>query len=151
MRRVRMPARFEHVQERDQIGLRVGVRMGDRVAHARLRGEMNDAIESRVPEHGTERGRIGEIEFERGEPGMPPQAFEPGALEADIVVGVKIVDTGDVMPGGQQTFGGVHADEAGGAGDQHLHAPGALCAGSRRCSSSSLAFFMKVFQQPMRM
>ena len=37
-------AGFENIGEADEIGLRIDMRIGDRIAHARLRGQVDDDI-----------------------------------------------------------------------------------------------------------
>ena len=41
-----LAAAFEHIEKPDEIGVRIGVRIDQRVAHARLRGEMHDLRKS---------------------------------------------------------------------------------------------------------
>ena len=58
---------LEHVEMADQVRLDIGVRILDRIAHARLRAEMDDAVErhsgegvARIP--ASQRNRAGETE-----------------------------------------------------------------------------------------
>ena len=39
----RLPRTFEDVEEADEIAARIGVRIGDRIAHARLGSKVDDA------------------------------------------------------------------------------------------------------------
>ena len=46
MLRFRLPAAFQHVEEADEVRIRIGVRLEQRMAHAGLRGQMNDMREA---------------------------------------------------------------------------------------------------------
>ena len=112
---------FEDVQGAGDVALDVVVGVGERVAHARLRGEVHDAIR-----RGGERGgdgvliaQVGAPELERGLGGEPG---EPGLLELRVVVGVHVVEPDHGVAAGEQVRAHVRPDEPGRAGDQHSHA-----------------------------
>ena len=54
-----VPAAFQHVEEALQVGVDIGVRIAERMAHAGLRGEMHDMRKSVLGEQrrGARRGR----------------------------------------------------------------------------------------------
>ena len=47
MRDAAVPGELEQVEMADQVGLDIGARILDRIAHARLRAEMDDPVERR--------------------------------------------------------------------------------------------------------
>ena len=49
------------------------------------------------------------------------KAIESGQLEAWIVVVIEVVDADDLVTAFEQEAGDVHADKAGGAGDEDFH------------------------------
>src|SRR3546814_7994354 len=55
---------FEHVQVPGQICRHIGARIGQRIAHARLRPQMNDAVERVVGKRAFERFRSEEHTYE---------------------------------------------------------------------------------------
>ncbi len=62
------PRQFEHVQVPDQIGLGIGVRVLERIAHAGLRAEVNDAGEVDIGERLAEAIGVTEIDVAEIEP-----------------------------------------------------------------------------------
>ena len=121
-------AGFEDVEEADQIALRVGVRIDQRIAHAGLRREVDDALETVGGKQRREARRIGQVEFLEAESGaravwgLRGQRVEPRPLEPRVVIVVEIVDAGDFVAAREQALRNVHADEPGGAGDENFHA-----------------------------
>ena len=93
--------------------------MIDRVAHARLRGEMNHMCKPVPLEQREQRFTIGEIDLLEFEPVVVLQDGEPRVLQGRIVVGVQIVEADDGAPLLQQPLGDMKADEARRARDQH--------------------------------
>ncbi len=62
-----MTAAFEHVEEAGQIGVQIGMRILQRVPHARLRREMHHWAELAVAEDRLGAGAVGKIELVKGE------------------------------------------------------------------------------------
>ena len=116
-----MPAQFQHVEEGDQVGLGVGVRVVDRVAHAGLRGQVQHALWLPVAQGGLHARQVGQVLLDEAEVGVAGQLREPVALELDVVVGRQIVDADHLVAAFEQAQCGVHADETGTAGEQNLH------------------------------
>lgn len=75
--------------------IRVGVRK--RIANTRLRAEMNDAIETDLPEEPLDRIAIGKIPFMEIEVPVPQKNFEASELELDLIIVVQIVETDDIQ------------------------------------------------------
>ena len=62
-----VPAAFEDMQEADEVGVDVGVRVVERIAHAGLRRQVDDPLDA-----GANRARsfaVGEVELVEGEAG----------------------------------------------------------------------------------
>ena len=60
-------AALEDVHRPDDVGIDVGVRVLERVAHARLRGEMDDPLRPRLGKQPFHAGAVDEIELVEGE------------------------------------------------------------------------------------
>ena len=72
-------ARLEDVQEAGDVGADVLVRVGQRVPHARLRGEVDDAVEAVAREQAFDRRAVGDVELLEREAG-PPQLLSRASL-----------------------------------------------------------------------
>jgi len=114
-------AALQNVHEADEVGVDVGVRILEGIADTGLGGEMDDALGFLGGEEVFDRGSIGEVEAVEAEVGVTGEAGEAGFLEADVVVVVEVVETDDLIAAGEEFFGRVVADEAGGAGDEDAH------------------------------
>ncbi len=123
MRHPGAAAFLEQVQGAREVGVGVGVRVLDRVAHAGLGGEMDDVAEAVGVEQPRQRRAVGEVDSLEGEAGVPAQLVEPGLLQGRVVVGAEVVDADDGDARAQQPLGQVEADEAGGARDEHRPVP----------------------------
>jgi hypothetical protein len=114
---------FDQIDVADQIGLDIGPRIFDRVAHPGLGAEVDDPVEAGAVQCPLERFVVREVRLDRGK-GLAVVAAElgiPVALQGDAVIIVEIVDSCDLVAAAQETVGDVMADEAGGAGDEDLH------------------------------
>ena len=102
----------------------VGVRVDQRVAHAGLRGEVDDAIEAFSAAKSAIDGRaVGDVELARSEsPRASSSCVSRASLSVDVVVVVQVVEPDDGVAALEQAPRDVHADEAGGAGDEDFHA-----------------------------
>lgn len=118
-----VPRQFEQIDLPDEVRLSVGARILERVAHAGLRAEVDDAVELGSVKRFAERAGIGEIDpFESERAAVfARQQVDPGLLEFRVVVGVKIVDPDDSVSAGEQGARDGKPDEARGAGDDDGH------------------------------
>ena len=116
-----MAARFEHVEEADDIALDVGVRVLQRVAHAGLRGEIDHAVGLEAVEGGFQRRAVFQRAFDEREPGLGRQQREACVLQRRVVVIVEVVVAQHFVAACQQAVAEGGADEAGGAGDEDAH------------------------------
>ena len=116
------PAQFENHHVADEIGPDVGEGMVDRVAHARLSGEMHHVVNVRVCSQRLVHGlSLGDVELEKGEGRVALKPGKPRFLERDFVVIIQVVETDHRLASGDQGFAQVIADEPGSAGDENGH------------------------------
>ncbi len=114
-------ASFDDVQKAGHVAVDVNMRIFDRIAHARLSGEMNHAVEFLGREQGLDAAAIGQIQLYEAKILVLPQYVEPRSLEARIVIVVQVVEPDDLIAARQQPLRHEKSDESGGAGDQNLH------------------------------
>ena len=103
-----------------EVRLRVGERIVDRIADARLRREMDDGVSLHRALGGFQRGMIGDVQVMEAETGPPGQLGEAVGLECDRVVIIEAVHAGDGDTGVQQRAGHVESDETGRAGEKDV-------------------------------
>src|SRR5262245_55352465 len=115
-----VPASFEDVQEPDEIAVDVRVRIGERVANAGLRGEMDDAIEAFFAEQPFQAFAITEFLAHQAKARMWRKTRKPRLLQRRIVVVIDVVQADDFVAAREQSLAGVISDEPGSAGDQNL-------------------------------
>ena len=115
-----MAAPFEDVDEPDEVALDVGVRIGDRVSHAGLCGQVDHAIEALFPEQPGHAVTVGQVHTEQTKPRLRCESREARLLERGIVIVVDDIEAHHLIATGQQTFAGMIADEARGSGHQNF-------------------------------
>src|SRR5579872_6064315 len=87
-----MPATLKHVQEALYVGVRISVRIFQRIAHPGLRREMNEGGESVLREQSSHRFAIGKIGFYEGEAWLLRQDIDARPLQRGIVIVVDAVE-----------------------------------------------------------
>src|SRR3989344_2243794 len=87
-----VPATFEDITKSYQVGVNVSFRMGDRIAHPRLRGEMHHAIEFLRVKKSGHRLTVNDIQLLKMEVGVAGRALETRLLQPDIVIVAHIID-----------------------------------------------------------
>ena len=112
---------FQDVGEPGEVALDVGMRVGQAVADAGLRREVDDAIEAGPGEQGFHGRAIGQVAADEAEPGERLKTRKAGFLEGDVIVGVEIVEPDDLEAPLEKDATEMEADEAGGPGDQNAH------------------------------
>src|SRR6185437_10747552 len=141
-------AAFENIGEADKIGIHVGIRVDQRIAHARLRGEMHDM---RKPVLGKQCGHavaVGEVELDETEARMPGKLREAGILQLRIVISVQVIKADNGTTAFQEPLSHVETDEPGSAGNEdrtrrHFTSTNSLdsipSCSSRRIASATVA------------
>jgi hypothetical protein len=110
---------LEDVQEPGHVGVDIGMRVLERVAHACLRGEVHDRVEAPACEnllHGGAIREVGTHELEPSRPRVPGEEREPPLLEPHVVIGIEVVEADHVVAAAEEAARQVVADEAGRAG-----------------------------------
>ena len=117
-----LAAALEDVHEAHQIAIDVGVGVEQRVAHTGLGRQVNHALETFSGEQRGHRRPVGDVHLDEAKIALPRQAGQAGALEANVVLVVEVVDADDRVTATQEAQRGVHADETGGAGEEDFQA-----------------------------
>ncbi len=102
---------LQHRQVAGQVGALIGERILDRVAHARLGGQVHDPLGAAFADQGLERLRVGDVHPDHGEAGPLFQPPGPRRLQGGVVVVVEGVDP-DALAAVQQAMGDVGSDES---------------------------------------
>ena len=84
-------AAFEKVEEGGEIGIEIGIRVFQRVAHASLRRKVHDRSEVTVLEQSLGPLSIGEVKPMKGEIRKLPKDGEPRLFKGRIIIGIDIV------------------------------------------------------------
>lgn len=114
---------FEQVEMADEIGLHIGMRVLDGIAHAGLRAEMDDAVELGTFQRRAEARIIGEILAVEREAVAAhlAQIGKARFLQPHVVIVVEIVDADDLIAARQELAGKTVTDKPGRAGDENAH------------------------------
>ena len=114
-----VPAAFQHVDETREIGVDIGMRMVDRIAHASLCREMHHFCKTVPGKQAFHRCAIGEIDLLERETGLPAQDVQPRPLQRGIVIIVEVIEADHRAALGEQPARDVEADEPRNSGDQY--------------------------------
>src|SRR6266508_2797686 len=106
-----MPAAFEDAEERGDVRVDVRVRVLERVADARLRGEVDDGVGAGGREQPLCSGAVGEIDLLEREAALRLEQREPAALQGDVVIGGEGVHPDDLVAAVEQPLRDVEAHE----------------------------------------
>ena len=113
-----VPAGLENVREADEVAVDVGLRVGQRVAHAGLGREVNDLVEALTGEQVGDGPPVRDVHRLEAKLRARAEPREPDVLESGIVVVVQVVQAHDVVAAREQRLRGMHADEARRTGHQ---------------------------------
>ena len=72
-----VPAALQHVRRADDVAVDVREWILDRIPHARLRGQVDHALEFLAREQRRHAGAVGQVELDEAEPGLRLQLLEP--------------------------------------------------------------------------
>ena len=114
-----MTTAFEDVGEAGKIGVDIGLRLDQRVAHAGLRGQMNHIGKAMLGEQRGDRVPIGDIALDETKSVVRGEHRAARVFQTGIVVGVQIVEIDDTVPILEQPPCHVKANKAGGSGHQN--------------------------------
>ena len=113
---------FHHIEGADNVRREIGVRVFERIAHARLRGEMDDRIGLEGIDHLVDPLAILEHRLGRLERLVLQQDLMTATLQIDVVIVGHAVETGDLETLGEQQFGKVKSNETGCSGHENFTA-----------------------------
>ena len=117
-----MPAQLQHGHVADQVGPHIGERMIQRIAHPRLRRQVNHVPQTADPCHFAQHAVVvGDVQPVEAEAGLFGQPRQPRLLERNVVIVVEVVDADDLFAARKQRLSDVITDEAGGAGHEEAH------------------------------
>ncbi len=114
-----VPASLQHIEKAFEIGVGIGMRMIDRIAHPGLRGEMDHLFKPMLRKQRTDGRPIRQIRLHETETRFRPEQIETGLLECRIVIIIHVVKTDDVTAFGQQLTRHMKADKSRRASNQN--------------------------------
>ena len=114
-------AAFQHVAEAYQIGADIGGRVLQAVAHSGLGGQVDHMTEALRRKEPFQACAVGQIRLDKAEAGPPFQPGQPIPLELHLIVIIAVVQPHNTVTVRHETLCEVVADEAGDAGDKHMH------------------------------
>mmetsp|Transcript_59449 Transcript_59449/g.140639 ORF Transcript_59449/g.140639 Transcript_59449/m.140639 type:complete len:306 (+) Transcript_59449:1652-2569(+) len=114
-------AAFQDVGEADDVAVDVGVGVLDRVAHPGLRRQVHHPVEALFGKQLGHALAVGHVHLHEAEARLAVQARQAVLLELGAVVVVEVVQAHHFVAARQQDLADMHADEAGGAGDEYFH------------------------------
>ena len=117
-----VPASLEHVEKADEVRVRVGVGVPDRMADSGLGREVDDPPRARACKERGHGVAVGYVDLLEGEAGDIVDPGEPGALlEIDVVVVAEVVDTGYRITARGEPAAEDRPDESRRPGDEDRH------------------------------
>jgi len=131
-----VPAALQNIERANDVAVHVGMRCLDRVAHARLRPQVHDALEFLARKALRHAGGIGKVELDEAKARILLQQLQARHLQIDVVVLVEIIEADYLITALEQAPGGVKADEARGSGDENLHRRPSTSAAGKTCLMS---------------
>src|SRR5262249_43558372 len=116
MRRLIMPASLQNVGKTDDVRLHIIMRMGEAVAHTRLGGEMDNALEAVGSENGVDGSPIRQIGADKGPAarrsgGCIVQDRKPRLLQGRVVVVIDGIVADDFIAALDQLLCDMKADK----------------------------------------
>jgi|GEM_PF-5337841 len=113
--------RLQQVERAGEVGIRIGLRVLEAVAHARLGGEVDDDVGPHPSEEIVEQAGRLQAALHRLEAGQALKLGVARPLQGDVVVVGEAVEPDDRVPLAQEAPAEVIADEAGRAGHERAH------------------------------
>ena len=104
----RVAAALEDVERAGHVARDVGVRVFDRIAHSRLRGEVHDALELLAREERRDADfESARSSFTKRKLACLREALEARLLQCDVVIFVQVVEADDLVAPLEQALRGV--------------------------------------------
>ena len=104
-------AALQDGHEPHEVGVHVGMGMGQGVAHTRLRGEVHDPLRLLGREDLLHRRAIGDVDAQEPEPRVTVKARQAGLFQAHLIVVVEVVEPDDLIAPLEQAYTQGRADE----------------------------------------
>jgi hypothetical protein len=114
-----MAAALKHVEEADEIGLSVPMRLDERIANSGLSCEVNNIWKAERGKERCHRGAIGDIELFEPEAAQVFQFGQPCSLEPNVVIAAQVIETDNRATLLEQAMRDVETDKTGGSGHQN--------------------------------
>jgi len=118
-----MPAAFQDIQKTHYIAVDVSVGIRHRIAHPGLRGEVDNSLETHVPEQIFHCDSVSQVHPNEVEIRKWRELFEAILLQSDVIVITKVVDSDHLNILLKQAVRDMHTNEPRRAGDQYSHFP----------------------------
>ena len=138
-----VPAAFENIEESHEIAVRIGVRLSERVSHARLAREVNNVGKTMFTEQRRNHAAVGEVDLLETECCERRELGEPRPFEARVIIRIEVIDADHGTALYEEPPGDVEPEEAGRPGDEDRlafwHRLGAAQDRRRRLDSSANA------------
>ena len=90
-----VPAALEDVEETDKVGIDIIMRRLDRMAHAGLRGQVDDHLGPTLGKDRLDRRPVGQIGAHLAKAGEVVEDLQPVLFQRGVVIVVHVVDAGD--------------------------------------------------------
>ena len=116
-----MAGTLEEIHEPHDIGVDIGMRILQGMAHAGLRREIHDGIVMVGRKQFGHGLAVGDIQTAKAKPRLGLKTRKPRLLELHRVVIVQVINAGHGIPTREQPVGKRRADEPGGPGNQNMH------------------------------
>ena len=118
MRDAGVAAGLEDVEEPRQVGIAIGMRIFSRIAHARLRREVDDVAKLVLGKQPVDGWPVLQRAAHEGETRVLSQFLEPRQLQRGVVIIIEIIKPDDGRALAKQALRHVKADKAGRARHQ---------------------------------
>src|SRR6266480_4622485 len=106
------PAAFENVQKTDDVAIDVRVGILERIAHAGLSRQMNDAIGRFALEDIFHSSLVGNVDLDEAETVALNQPLQSRLLQGNVVVVVEVVQPPNTVAAREQSLRDMHPDES---------------------------------------
>ena len=112
-----VPAALQNIEKRHYIRLHIGVRVGERITHPSLGGEVHEVRWLEVGKQRLHPRLVRQVHPHGSEPRLGTELRKSRLLQPDVVVGRKIVDADNDKAAPQKPQRDMKPDETGGTCD----------------------------------